>query len=179
MASIVTLIDDPFRDALENIWGELKAVFGLKQLCGSTAPCFTWHAADRYDDAALDAALARVAADAAPLSAETGQLALLRGAECLLYIPVLADDALLALHAHLWSAAGAVAEGVREAYAAATWAPHISIAIGRLSESEVEDILPLLNTRDTAGRIPVTNLTAIPDARSTPESWRTVPLGRP
>jgi hypothetical protein len=176
MASIVTLIDDPFRDAIENIWGELKAVFGLKQLRGSTAPCFTWHAAARYDHAALDAALVRVAAGAPPLQAATGQLALLRGAECLLYIPVLADDALLALHARIWDAAGAVARDARAAYAAATWAPHISIAIGPLSGPEVEDILPFLNTRDTAGRVPVTNLTAIPGARSTRESWRTFAL---
>ena len=172
MASIVTLIDEPQRAAIENVWGELKAVFGLPQLRGATAPCFTWNTAQRFDDTALDKALTRVVAEATPPHATTGQLALLRGLECVLYIPVIADDALLDMHARIRDAVGSTATGANAAYATDTWAPHISVAVGPMSEAEAEDVLPFLGIRDTSGRVPVTNLTVIPDSRSAPASWR-------
>jgi hypothetical protein len=45
MQAIVTALDEPWRERVEEIWAELKAVFQLKSVEGSTEPHFAFHAA--------------------------------------------------------------------------------------------------------------------------------------
>ena len=70
MQAIVSEIDDPARESIENIWGELKAVFGLQRVAGSTHPHFTYQVAESYDDR-IDAILREIAASATPFAIDT------------------------------------------------------------------------------------------------------------
>jgi hypothetical protein len=96
MQAIVSALDEPYREMVGDIWGGLKAVAGLKQLSGAIDPHFTYHTAEQYDAAAAERVLARIAGATHPFNVTTGGIGVLRGQRHVLYLPVLANDALAA-----------------------------------------------------------------------------------
>ena len=175
MQAIVTAIDDPYRDAIENIWGELKAVFGLKGVAGSTQPHLTYQTAEGYD-ATLDARLRDIAGSTPPFEIETHGIGVFRGKETVLYLHLTESAQLSDLHARLWDATGSAATNVTSVYAPATWAPHLTIAVGEMPADQLESVLRFLDARPRAWRIPVTNICVIPDSTAGSQ-WRRFDLG--
>ncbi len=176
MQAIVSALDEPYREMVGDIWGGLKAVAGLKQLSGAIDPHFTYHTAERYDGAAAERVLARIAAATRPFTVTTGGIGVLRGQRHVLYLPVLANDALAALHEAVWRELAPSATGVRDAYAPATWAPHITLAAGRIDEAQMSAVLRFLEGRDARWELPVTNLCLVANAAAGAEGWRRFPL---
>jgi len=172
MQAIVSALDDPFRERVEEIWGELKAVFGLKGVIGQTRPHFTYQVAARYDAAAVDAALSRIAAATPPFEAPTRGLGLFRGEQTVLYLAVVRDGGVERAHERIWAEASAAASELRMYYAAETWVPHITLAIGDLSEAQAPDIMRFLGRREYRWTVPVTNLCLVPDTASAASEWR-------
>ncbi len=177
MQAIVSALDDPHREMVENIWGELKAVFGLQGVIGSTRPHFTYHVADSYAADAVGDALSAVARTTAPFAIETHGLGVFRGDETVLYLHVSPSPALMVLHQRVWDAVASISRDPKAVYAAATWVPHITLAIGDLTEDVLPLALQLLNRRTYEWAIPVTNLCLIEDTSSAAAPWRRVLLG--
>ena len=176
MQAIASALDDAHRELIENIWGGLKAVFGFKQLAGATAPHFIYQSAEHYDPQVADAVLGGIAAATSAFTITTGAVGVLRGPRCVLYLPVLAGDALDRLHAALWQGAAPLGAGVRQAYAAETWAPHITLAVSPIEEAQMPRVLRFLEARDTRWTLPITNLCFVPDTSSATVPWRRYPL---
>jgi 2'-5' RNA ligase len=172
MQAIVSALDDPFRERVEEIWGELKAVFGLKGVIGQTRPHFTYQVAERYDEAVVDAALLRIAAGTPPYEAHTRGLGLFRGDATVLYLAVVRDAGIERTHERVWAEASAAASEPRMYYAAETWVPHITLAIGDLSEEQAPDIMRFLGRREYRWTLPVTNLCLVPDTASAASQWQ-------
>lgn len=177
MQAIVFALDDPHREMVENIWGELKAVFGLQGVIGSTRPHFTYHVAEAYDADAIDDALRTVARTTAPFAIETHGLGVFRGDETVLYLHVSTSPALMAMHRRVWDAVAGISRDPKPVYAAATWVPHITLAIGDLTEDALPLALQLLNRRTYEWAIPVTNLCLIEDTASAAAARRRFELG--
>ena len=171
MQAIVSEIDDPARESIENIWGELKAVFGLQGVAGSTHPHFTYQIAESYDDR-IDAILREIAASATPFAIDTHGIGVFRGDETVVYLHLTESLALREMHERIWREAGTAARGIVPVYAAATWVPHITLAIGDVPEPQLPGIVAFLNTRPSEMRIPVTSLSLVPDTSSAAAQWR-------
>ena len=171
MQAIVTALDEPWRERVEEIWAELRAVFQLKAIAGSTEPHVTYHVAERYDETRIASIVARIAGAAAPFEIETEGLGVFRGEETVLSLHVTPSPELRAMHAAIWRDVSAAASGVKAVYAAETWAPHITLAIGDLREEQLPDIMALLGRRDYRWRIPAANLCLIPDTSSATAAW--------
>ncbi len=172
MQAIVSALDDPAREWIEDVWGELKAVFGLKRVIGSTHPHFTYQVAERYDADAIDRALSSITAVAPPFAAKTRGLGVFRGDETVLYLAVVRDAALERMHERVWVETSGVATGLRAYYAAETWVPHITLAIGDVEEQQLSEIKRFLGRREYRWSVPVTNLCLILDTGSTALAWR-------
>jgi 2'-5' RNA ligase len=172
MQAIVSALDDPFRERVEEIWGELKAVFGLKSVIGSTRPHFTYQVAERYAAAAVGAALSRIAAATLPFEAHTRGLGLFRGDQTVLYLAVVRDTGVERTHERVWAEASAAAGGLRAYYAAETWVPHITLATGDLSEEQAPEIMRFLGRREYRWSVLVTNLCLVPDTASAASEWQ-------
>jgi 2'-5' RNA ligase len=172
MQAIVTALDDPYRDYVENIWGELKAVFGLQAVTGSTRPHLTFHVADSYEATRIDEVLTSVAATTSPFEIETHGLGVFRGDEIVIYLHVSPNEAVREMHVRIWRDVGELATGVHPVYSAATWVPHVTLAIGDVPEAQLPAILAFLNRRDYDWRIPATNLALIPNTESATDEWR-------
>jgi 2'-5' RNA ligase len=177
MQAIVSALDDPHREMVENIWGELKAVFGLQGVIGSTRPHFTYHVAQAYDAASIDAVLTGIARAATPFAIDTHGLGVFRGDETVLYLHISPSPALAGMHRRVWDAAAPIATDPKPVYAAATWVPHITLAIGDLTEDVLPLALQFLNRREYHWTIPVTNLCLIDDTSSASAAWRRFELG--
>ena len=175
MQALVSTLDDPHREMALDVWGGLKAVTGLKQLICASAPRFAYQLAGRYD-AEATAGMLRSIADATPrFTVATGAAAVLRGPRHLIYLPVLVNDDLDRLHRALWAQVGSLAEELRDAHAPGSWAPHITLAAGRIDESRMPDVLRFLEGRDTRWTLPVTNISLVTDT-SAAETAVTVAL---
>ena len=172
MQAIVSALDDPWREQVENIWGELKAVFGLKSVIGSTRPHFTYQVAESYYAEGIGTALAELAAAQAPFVVQTRALGFFRGDETVLYLAVVRGAALEGVHERVWAAASAHASGLRAHYAAETWVPHITLAIGDLQESQLPEIMAFLGRKPYEWAITTTNLCLIEDTSRAGAEWR-------
>jgi len=177
--AIVTEIDDPHREAIENVWGELKAVFGLRGVVGATRPHFVYQLAETYAAARVDGALSRIAAETAPFSVETAGLGLFRGRRTVLALVVHREGEVARLHERIWREAAVAATGPRSEYAAATWAPHVTLAVGDFGgPAQLDAIARFLERRDYHWSLPVTNLCVVEEARSATQPWRRFDLVR-
>lgn len=172
MQAIVSALDDPHREMVDSIWGELKAVFGLQGVIGSTRPHFTYHVAEAYDADTISDALRGVARATVPFAIETHGLGVFRGDETVLYLHVSPSPALMAVHQRVWDAVASIAADAKPVYAVETWVPHITLAIGDLTEDVLPLALQLLNRRTYEWAIPVTNLCLIEDTSSAVGEWR-------
>lgn len=172
MQAIVSALDDPHREMVDNIWGELKAVFGLQGVAGSTRPHFTYHVAEAYDAAAAEGALAAFARNTAAFTIQTHGLGVFRGEETVLYLHISPSPALAAMHRGVWDAVAAIATAPKAVYAEATWVPHITLAIGDLTDDVLPLALRFLNRREYTWTIPVTNVCLIEDTASASAEWR-------
>jgi 2'-5' RNA ligase len=172
MQAIVSALDDPHREMVENIWGELKAVFGLQSVIGSTRPHLTYHVAEAYDANAIGEALSGVARASQRFAIETRGLGVFDGDETVLYLHVSPSPALAVMHRRVWDAAMPIATAPKPVYAAATWVAHITLAIGDLTEDVLPLALQLLNRRTYEWTIPVTNICLIEDTASAGAEWR-------
>ena len=175
MQAIVSTLEDPYREMALDLWGGLKAVTGLKQLTGAASPRFSFQLAERYDRAAVAAALRAVAAETSSFTVATGPAAVLRGPRHVVYLPVLANDGLDRLHRALWTRLGGLAEGLVDAHTPGLWAPHITLAAGHIDESRMPGVLRFLEGRDTRWTLPVTNIGHVADT-SAAEATVTVAL---
>lgn len=179
MQAIVTEIDDPQREAIDNVWGELKAVFGLKGVAGATRPHFAYQLAESYDAVRLDQALSRIAAAMAPFTVDTASLGVFRGPKTVLALVVHREGEAARLHARLWDAAGAAATGLRPEHGPSTWTPHVTLAAGDFGdEAQLDAIAQFLSRREYRWPLPVTNLCVVEDTRSATAPRRRFDLAR-
>ena len=177
MQAIVSALKDPHREMVDNIWGELKAVFGLQGVIGSKRPHLTYHVADAYDANAVSDALTTVARTSPPFTIETHGLGVFHGDETVLYLHVSPSPALVEMHSSVWDAVTPLATAPKPVYAAATWVPHITLAIGDLTEEVLPLALQLLNRRTYEWVIPITNVCLIENTASASADWRRFELG--
>ncbi len=177
MQAIVSALDDPHREMVENIWGELKAVFGLQGVIGSTRPHVTYHVADAYGASAIGDVLSAVARTMRPFAIATHGLGVFRGDETVLYLHVSPSPELRAIHQRVWDAATPIATAPKPVYAATTWVPHITLAIGDLTEDVLPQALQLLNRRTYEWAMPITNICLIENTSSASAAWRRFELG--
>ena len=172
MQAIVSAIDDPHREMVENVWGELKAVFGLQGVTGATDPHLTYHIAESYDADAIERALSTLALAQPRFAIETHGLGVFRGDETVIYLHVSPSPPLAQMHRILADATALIARDQKPAYAPETWVPHITLAAGDLTEEILPLALQLLNRREYNWQIAITNICLVPDTTAAAAQWR-------
>jgi 2'-5' RNA ligase len=174
MQSIVIAIDEPYRERIEEVAGEIKAVTGRKDLAAATRPHITLHVAERYEPT-IDAVLAGFAAAAPLATVRTGDVGVFRGPQVVVALEVIRDEALTRFQAKLAAAIAPLADAPKPAYAPDTWAPHITIVAGQIEEQHIDAVMAVLGRRDFAWTVPVTNICHVPGPRA--REWTRFDLG--
>jgi len=165
------VLDEPWRERVEEVWGELAAAFGLPSVGALRDPHVTYHVADSYDRDAIDAAMSTIASAVPTFELETHGLGVFRGEQTVLFLHVTPSQALSTLHSAVLQAVDGIARGPRPFYVPETWVPHITLAAGGLREELLPEIMTLLGRRDYRWRMRATNVCFVPDAMSREQPW--------
>lgn len=170
MKAIVTAIDDPWRDEIATVWGELRAVFGLGNLTGAVRPYLTYQVAEDYGHG-IEHVLADIAEKGAPFQIETHGMGVTEGRQTVIYLHVTRTETLDTVHQVLLHATRQQARKPREAYGVETWLPHITVASGMIDEAMLLEVVAFLDRRTYDWAITASNLCLIPNTRLVDAEW--------
>jgi 2'-5' RNA ligase len=124
---VVSLLDGPHFERVEQLWQELQEQFGVGDPEAKAMPHFSYHVAEGYEVEPVVEFLAEVGAAQRPFTITATGLALFPGSEPVLYIPIVRSQELTDLHARLWSRLNTLAEQSFAYYAPQNWFPHITL----------------------------------------------------
>lgn len=163
MDGVVSLLGGGFSDRVAALWDELERDLGLQGIYATPFPHISYAVATSFPAAPVFAALQRVASQFAPFSLHVAGLGLFTGSAPVLYLSVVRDPTLNALHAAIWQALGDLGEESQPYYAPPTWMPHISIGFADLGADSAAEAVRSLVLRDFAWNVPIDALSLIYD----------------
>jgi 2'-5' RNA ligase len=162
MQAVITVLDDQHCRAVQDIWGELEQDFGIRGTSVHVPiPHVTYQGAEAYDRDRMEGILQRIARETSSFTIETDGLGIFTGPTPVLYMPVVRSPALTQLHQRVWQAITDVGMGTLLVYAPEHWIPHITLAQGDVTSTELAAITRRFGDRRLQWRIPLTNLALI------------------
>ncbi len=169
---IVSRLPSPFARRVRAIWRRLERDHGLRGVLVMPFPHFSYQVAADYDRDALESALARLAGTLPPFVVRTDGVATFPGPWPVVFIRVVADPHLRAVHRRIWSAVAPHVRDPMEYYLPGRWVPHITLAHGEernsvpLSEPTVCSVLSALDLDGFRWSVPVRSLSLVWDEGS-------------
>ena len=161
MHGLVSLLDQEHTATVEHLWMELEMQYGLTGIKVTPFPHFSWLIAADFNWERLSEVLAEIAAKTKPFSVHTTGLALFTGEQPVVYIPVVRDGKLSALHESIWEQVTAVGMEISPLYNPQTWMPHISLAYVDVTRENIDCVMQHLVFHSYDWQIRIDNITAI------------------
>jgi len=164
MHAVVSLVDEQTTHAVKNLWTELAADFGVRQLAEVLPyPHFSYQIARHYDEAQLTHLVEQLAHQATPFPLQAGGLALFTGSHPVLYVPIVRTIELSHFHHRIGQAISPVGEGISAYYEPNSWVPHITLAEHDIQAESLAPIMTRFFTRELLWEISIDNLAIIWD----------------
>jgi hypothetical protein len=148
MHGLVTLLPEQYFARVESLWDELEASFGLNGIRITPYPHFSWNIAKEYERPAMDWAVAETALETPIFTVRTAGIGLFPAPVPVLFIKVLRDPILDALHKQLWERMQSLGREMSLYYNPENWLPHISLAYGDLTSEQVPEVRAWLEAQD-------------------------------
>jgi 2'-5' RNA ligase len=169
MHGVVSLLDDEHYALVEHLWDELETKLGVRSICKTPFPHFSYHVAEGYAVGLLEPILRRLASHCGVFRVRTGGLGVFSGDYPVLYVAVVRSPALSALNQKLWQELAGASTGAVEYYHPEQWMPHITLADGDVLKDHLPEAVRLLSARAFDWEIEVTNLSLIYDTGTAQE----------
>lgn len=164
MHGVVSLLDAEHEQRVAVLWHTIERDFGIKGVYATPFPHLSYHVAQGYQRGRLDEALSAVATHIAPFTLRTSGVGIFTGEKPVVYVPVVRDPGLGALHSMIWPEADACADGAVGYYAPSLWLPHITVVFGGLDADRLAAVVHFLGGQDLAWEVRIDNLAVISDA---------------
>ena len=148
MHGLVTLLPGHYFTRVESLWDGLETNFGLNGIRITPYPHFSWNIAEEYERPAMDWAVAETALETPIFTVRTAGIGLFPAPVPVLFIKVLRNPILDALHKQLWERMLPITQGLSAYYNAENWLPHISLAYGDLTSEQVPEVRTWLEAQD-------------------------------
>lgn len=148
MQGLVTLLPEPYNSKVNGLWDGLENEFNLKGIRITPFPHFSWNIAEEYARPDLDLALAALAESTQPLKVRTDGIGLFPAPVPVLFIRILREPDLDALHRQLWERMQPIAKGLSLNYAPDNWQPHITLAYDDLTSEMVPEVRAWLEAQE-------------------------------
>jgi 2'-5' RNA ligase len=164
MHAVVSLFDEHTTQAVKNLWTELAADFGIRQLADVLPyPHFSYQIARHYDEVRLTHLVEQLVHQATPFPLQTAGLASFTGSHPVLYVPIVRTIELSHFHQRVWQAISPIGEGIPSHYEPNSWVPHITLAEHDIQAESLARIMARFFTRELLWEIPIDNLAIIWD----------------
>lgn len=140
MHGLVTLLPEPYFAQVESLWDGLEVNFGLNGIRITPYPHFSWNIAENYERPDMDYGVAETALETPIFKVQTGGIGIFPAPVPVLFIKVLRNPVLDALHKQLWERMTPISTNLSPYYNAENWQPHISLAYGDLTTERVTEV---------------------------------------
>lgn len=142
MPGIVSLLDSETSRRIVELRRRLEDELGVRTPVENHCPHVSYQVAERYDQGLVDA-LRELAAEQDPFSVRTNGIGVFTDSEPLVvYVPVVRDAGLSALHERVWDRCSPLGSGLQDYYRPDRWTPHITIA--PVDRDELPSVVDLL-----------------------------------
>lgn len=143
MQALVTILPEPFFQAIEDIWVELESRFDCQHVYARPKPHFTWQYADSYDDSYAQA-LERICLDEKPFEVQTDIVTRFSTFDPVVFLRIVPTPEILELHQKLWDGLSPYWNKPSLLYQPGDWVPHITLSMtenGWCNPGEVREFL--------------------------------------
>ena len=162
MQAVISVLDEHHRQQVVCLWEELKREFHIRATSERVPfPHFTYQGALSYEETPLCSALEQVAGETDPFEVETDGIGIFTGPNPVLYLPVVRSSVLSQIHHRLWQALVTTGVGISPTYGPRHWIPHITLAQGDITHTQLPAVMQMLSARSFSWRMPIDNLTVI------------------
>ncbi len=141
MDAIISILPQPYHHRVQEIWQYLQEKHGLKGVLRTPIPHFSWQGAQNYNPEGARLTLAAIALATKPFSIQTSGIGLFTGDQPVMFIQVIKSPQLLRLHQQVWAATRLIGQEFNPYYAPDRWQPHITLALGDLSQAGIAPIM--------------------------------------
>lgn len=171
MQGIVSLLDAASEQAVRALWNELDRDWNLREgVRSAPIPHISYHVAETYDLTRIGHIPRRVAVETPPLRARIIGLDRFTEIEPVLYLAVERSAALLTLHASIWRAVedAGIARDAWKVYAPTYWVPHLTLAMGDLTEETLKAVRAAWSGRDLKRSLNISAISLFAERSYTP-----------
>lgn len=126
MQALVTLLPEPYFQAIEDIWVELETRFDCQHVYARPKPHFTWQFAESYNDAYADA-LEDLCSVQSALEVQTDIVTRFSEFDPVVFLRIVPNPEMLDLHRKLWESLHPFCDKPSLLYQPGDWVPHITI----------------------------------------------------
>jgi hypothetical protein len=161
MHGVVSLLDQQYTSAVEDLWQKLEEHCGLTGIKVTPYPHFSWQIAEEYNWPVIETTLVQLASEIKPFAVDTTGLAIFSGEKPVVYIPVIRSPALSDLHWRLWEQLSEISDHPSPYYAPESWVPHITLAHLDVTVDQLGCLVDLLAYREYNWRLWIDNLAVI------------------
>jgi hypothetical protein len=159
---IASRLDPDFDRKVRDIWARLEAGCGLAGILKTPIPHFSWVVGEGFDFPGLEPVLTDLARSLPLTRVRTSGLGVFTGeTDIVLYIALVKDRALAAVHREVWDTAIPFIERPSAYYAPDAWVPHITLAHGDVDPEGLACAARLLAREDLHWTIPVTEYSLV------------------
>lgn len=162
ITAIATLFAPTYADQLRRLWRELSEDCKTQlPVTRDPIPHFSWQGADSYDEPNLEAVLENLASETESFDIKTSGIGLFTKPTVVIYIAIVKNDQLIALHKKIWERTIKFAHGINPYYQPDHWIPHITIAQGLVDPTSVRCVFNKVAFHTFDWKIRVNNLAVI------------------
>ena len=148
MDGLVTILPEPYYAKVESLWDDLEKTFGLNGIRITPYPHFSWNISENYQRPAMDWAVAETALETPIFKVQTDGIGLFPAPRPVLFIKVLRNPIVEALHKQLWERMVSINTDLNPYYNAENWQPHISMVYGDLTTEQVPEVRAWLEAQE-------------------------------
>jgi 2'-5' RNA ligase len=160
MQALVSLLPEPYYQAVEDIWCEMENKFGCQHAYIRPKPHFTWQYAEVYENGYAET-LDRVCAWLAPIEVQTDIITQFSEQDTVLFLRIVPTPGLLAVHQTLWDALKAFCKKPVLFYQPGTWIPHITLSMDDSAWCALDEGRNFLKSKDLRWTFQVDSLTML------------------
>lgn len=158
MQGIGTDLDQLHADRVRELWKILQEECGSRSIRMTPVPHFTWQIAEHYETERVKDILLEITSHLPPFRVFTTGLGLFTGTFPVIYIPVIKNAAMIALHEMLWERTKPIRSGASDYYSPLLWTPHITLSYDDENSERTTCALKRIATMSFNWELPVDNL---------------------
>lgn len=160
MQALVSILPEPYYQAVEDIWFEMENKFGCQHAYSRPKPHFTWQYAESYEED-YTKVLDRVCTGLPTVEVRTDIITRFSNQDPVIFLRIVPTPDLLAVHKILWDSLAPIWKNPVLFYQPGTWVPHITLSMDGSVWCAFDESQDYLNNKDLRWTFKVDSLTML------------------